>query len=93
MGKRIAVVGDAFVDILVPVGKEMPTFGSDTLARSAIQQTCGGSSCNTASQLASLSQGLGWKVQFFTGTKNPANCILHSLKMSEQQLETTAGKK
>jgi len=70
MGKRIAVVGDAFVDILVPVGKEMPAFGSDTLARSAIQQTCGGSSCNTASQLASLSQGLGWKVQFFTAIGN-----------------------
>lgn len=67
---QVAVVGDSFVDILVPIGNQMPTFGTDLLARTAIKQTCGGSSCNTASHLASLSREIGWEVNLFTGTPN-----------------------
>jgi len=69
-GGLSVAVGDAFVDILTPIGEEMPKFGGDILARSAIKQLSGGSSCNTASHLASLTKDLGWQVHLFTATGN-----------------------
>ncbi|KDO35323.1 hypothetical protein SPRG_00172 [Saprolegnia parasitica CBS 223.65] len=50
---RIAVVGDAFVDVLAGIDA-LPQWGQDTPCAEAIQMQPGGSALNTATQLANL---------------------------------------